>query len=33
MPLGLLLGLWEAHKQFLGWAKPVQELDAADIFL
>jgi hypothetical protein len=25
MPLGLLLDLWECHKQFLGMAKPKRE--------
>lgn len=25
-PLGLLMDLWECHKQFLGLAKPKQEM-------
>jgi hypothetical protein len=25
-PIGLLLDLWECHKQFLGYAKPKVEL-------
>lgn len=26
MPIGLLLDLWECHKQFLGLSKPYVEL-------
>lgn len=26
LPFGLLLDLWECHKQFLGMAKPKREL-------
>ena len=31
MPLGLFLDLWEAHKQFLGIAKPKLALSIDDI--
>jgi len=31
MPLGLLLDLWECHKQFLGMAKPMRELFIDDV--
>ena len=27
LPFGLLLDLWECHKQFLGLAKPKREAD------
>ena len=31
MPFGLLLDLWECHRQFMGWAKPQRELSIDDI--
>ncbi|WP_122642120.1 DUF3825 domain-containing protein [Luxibacter massiliensis] len=31
MPFGLLMDLWECHKQFMGLAKPKQELNIDDI--
>lgn len=31
LPFGLLLDLWECHKQFLGLAKPKRELTIDDI--
>lgn len=31
MPFGLLMDLWECHKQFMGLAKPKQELTIDDI--
>jgi len=31
MPFGLLLDLWECHKQFLGLAKPKRELCIDDV--
>ena len=31
MPFGLLLDLWECHKQFTGMAKPKRELFIDDI--
>ena len=31
MPFGLLLDLWECHKQFNGMAKPKVERDIDDI--
>lgn len=31
LPFGLLLDLWECHKQFLGLAKPKRELAIDDI--
>jgi len=30
-PLGLLLDLWECHRQFLGIAKPDREYDIDDV--
>ena len=30
-PLGLLLDLWECHRQFLGIAKPDRECDIDDV--
>jgi len=30
-PLGLLLDLWECHKQYLGMAKPLIEAEIDDI--
>jgi hypothetical protein len=30
-PLGLLLDLWECHKQYLGLAKPKTEADIDDL--
>ena len=30
-PLGLLLDLWECHKQYLGIAKPLVELTIDDV--
>jgi len=31
MPLGLLMDLWECHKQFLGLSKPKRELTIDDV--
>ena len=31
LPFGLLLDLWECHKQFLGLAKPKRELTIDDV--
>jgi hypothetical protein len=31
MPLGLLMDLWECHKQFLGISKPKRELTIDDV--
>jgi hypothetical protein len=31
LPFGLLLDLWECHKQYNGLAKPKQELSIDDI--
>jgi len=31
MPLGLLMDLWECHKQFLGLSKPKRELNIDDV--
>lgn len=31
MPLGLLMDLWECHKQFLGISKPKLELTIDDV--
>jgi len=31
MPFGLLLDLWECHKQYNGLAKPVREYSIDDI--
>ncbi|TFZ41859.1 hypothetical protein E4100_00465 [Soehngenia longivitae] len=31
MPIGLLMDLWECHKQFLGITKPKRELYIDDI--
>ena len=31
MPYGLLMVLWECHKQFLGMAKPKRELTIDDV--
>lgn len=31
MPIGLLLDLWECHKQFMGLAKPKREYCIDDI--
>ena len=31
MPIGRLLDLWECHRQFLGMAKPKQDLLIDDI--
>ena len=31
MPFGLLLDLWECHKQFLGLTKPKRELTIDDV--
>lgn len=31
MPFGLLLDLWECHKQYEGIAKPYTEVDIDDI--
>lgn len=31
MPFGLLMDLWECHKQFLGMAKPKRELTIDDV--
>lgn len=31
MPIGYLMDLWECHKQFLGLARPKQELFIDDI--
>ena len=31
MPFGLLLDLWECHKQYYGTAKPKRELTIDDI--
>lgn len=31
MPFGLLLDLWECHRQFLGMAKPTREMYIDDI--
>lgn len=31
MPLGLLMDLWECHKQFLGLSKPKLELTIDDV--
>ena len=31
MPFGLLLDLWECHKQYFGIAKPYRELTIDDI--
>lgn len=31
MPIGLLLDLWECHKQFMGLAHPKRELTIDDI--
>jgi hypothetical protein len=33
MPIGLLLDLWECHRQFLGMAKPKQETLIDDIII
>jgi len=30
-PVGLLLDLWECHRQFLGMSKPKQELFIEDV--
>jgi hypothetical protein len=30
-PFGLLMDLWECHKQFLGLAKPKRELTIDDV--
>ena len=31
MPFGLLMDLWECHKQFMGIAKPKQALTIDDV--
>ena len=31
MPFGLLMDIWECHKQFMGIAKPKQELTIDDV--
>ena len=31
LPFGLLLDLWECHKQFLGMARPKRELNIDDV--
>lgn len=31
MPFGLLMDLWECHKQFMGIAKPKRELTIDDV--
>jgi len=31
MPFGQLLDLWECHRQFMGWAKPKQNLTIDEI--
>ena len=31
LPFGLLLDLWECHKQFLGLTKPKRELTIDDV--
>ena len=31
MPFGLLMDLWECHRQFLGIAKPKRELTIDDV--
>lgn len=31
MPFGLLMDLWECHRQFMGMAKPKRELSIDDI--
>lgn len=31
-PFGLVLDLWEAHRQFLGWAKPAREVDVCELY-
>ncbi|MCL1878151.1 MAG: hypothetical protein FWF80_04775 [Defluviitaleaceae bacterium] len=33
MPIGLLLDLWETHKQYNGISKPKTETNIDDIFL
>ena len=30
-PLGLLLDLWECHKQYLGVSKPITEMNLDDL--
>jgi len=31
MPIGLLLDMWECHRQFMGWSKPKREWTIDDI--
>jgi hypothetical protein len=31
VPFGLLLDLWECHRQYMGWAKPLVEHSIDDV--
>jgi hypothetical protein len=32
MPYGLFWDMWEAHRQYLGWAQPLVETDAGELY-